>query len=232
MVFEFLKRKTAYTDTLAEKYQGGAETIEISMEQKLIEFRTFYEQHGIPLTEGFEFSMKGIWTRNAREIHKAIRNKGFNDILLIPGNLSLPELHAKMTDTYAPTLEGVNFREGGSFAPAKSVDTDKHRIVLVHKLQNLQQNPKLYKLFLVPPNSVKLKEALTLEDYLIFQRIYFEETQKHLDTLGQNWVATMSGGRLVYCVWKNGKLEVNACDLDFKNYSSTGVRPTQSFYEK
>jgi len=76
-----------------------------------------------------------------------------------------------------------------------------------------------------------MKNTLTLEDYLVFQRKYFEETGKHLDEDGWTWLATKSGSRLVRSDWdpSDRQLNVNADDLDYQN-DDLGARPSRSFF--
>ncbi len=163
-------------------------------EQKLQDFQRFYQSHNINLPPNFADQIRDIWENNTQKIEQAIEQNGFDDMLLLPGGIPLPELNAKMTVGYKPTYEGDNFKAGGSFALAKSQKTDKPRLVLVHKTQNLRDRPETLN---IQGQDVKQDQILTLEDYLIFQRKYFEETKKHLDEVGWTWLATTSGARLV-----------------------------------
>jgi hypothetical protein len=115
--------------------------------------------------------------------------------------------------------------------PLVSQNVDKPRLVLVHKTQNLKDRPELKKTLNTKGQDVKLDQALTLEDYIIFQRKYFEETGKHLDEDGWTWLATKSGARLVSSSWSPGnhRLSVNASGLDDRN-GALGVRPSRCFF--
>jgi len=126
---------------------------------------------------------------------------------------------------------GSNFDSGGGFAAAASQNADKPRIVLVHKTQNLKDRPELAKTLNVKGQDVKLDQTPTLEDYLVFQRKYFEETGKHLDEVGWTWLSTKSGARLVNADWlpDHGELNVSALDLDYQA-SDLGARPSRSFF--
>ena len=207
------------------------ELIALDLEQKLKEFIDFYKINKLDTPPDFEDSIREIWENNIDNIQKAIEESGFNDVLLMPADLSLPDLHAKMTEGYAATYEGDNFKSGGSFAGAKSQNVDKPRIVLVHKVQNLKDNPELAKTLNIKGEDALKSEILTLEDYLVFQRKYFEETKKHLDEDGYTWLATKSGARFVDADWNPsyGQLGVNANDADDQS-GALGARPSRSFF--
>jgi|GEM_PF-855648 len=202
----------------------------IDLETKTKEFLDLYKKTGLELPPDFEESITDIWNRNSAEIQEAIEQNGFDDILLVPGNIPLSELadKMKMGNGY---YTGSTFDAGGGFSRAKSENVDKPRLILVHKTQNLKDNPELAKTLNTKGQDVKLDQALTLEDYLVFQRKYFEETGKHLDEEGWTWLATKSGARLVYAFWypSVGKLCVRANFLDFQNVH-LGVRPSRSFF--
>jgi hypothetical protein len=76
-----------------------------------------------------------------------------------------------------------------------------------------------------------MDEALSLEDYIVFQKKYFEETGKHLDETKYTWLATKSGARLVYSHWHpdDRKLSVYARDLGYQD-DRLGVRPSRCFF--
>ena len=207
------------------------ESISLDIEEKLEEFILFYQQSNIDLPPNFEEDIKEIWGRNENQIKESIEQNGFDDILLMPQNMSLPDLHSKMTDGYTTTYEGSNFTSGGSFTGAKSQNVDKPRIVLVHKTQNLQDRPELAKTLNVKVQDLNLDQILTLEDYLVFQRKYFKETGKHLDEVGLTWLATKSGARLVDAHWNPGDRQVIvfAGDLGFQG-GNLGARPSRSFF--
>ncbi len=207
------------------------ESIKLDLDAKLSESISFYKKTTLDLPPDFEDQMQEIWQNNLEEIEKAIEENGFDDILLIPGGIPLPELNAKMTTSYSSTYEGPNFQAGGSFAGAKSQNTDKPRLVLVHKTQNLADRPELKATFNIQGQYVKQDQILTLEDYLIFQRKYFEETKKHLDEVGWTWLATTSGTRLVDADWRPGTTQVGvgAGDLGARN-AGLGARPARSFF--
>jgi len=127
--------------------------------------------------------------------------------------------------------ESANFTAGGSFAGAISQNVDKPRIILVHRTQNLKDRPELKKTLNIKGQDVKMDQALTLEDYLIFAKKYFEETGKHLDEDGWTWLTTKSGARLVYSHWApdSHRLYVYAGDLGFQ-FGHLGVRPSRCFF--
>jgi hypothetical protein len=224
----------SYTESISATYthpDKRTENIEFSLDQKLQEYISFYQKTGLDLPPDFEDKIREIWEQNTNEIQKAIEAEGFNELLLIPGNIPLPELHDKMTKGYNPTYEGDNFKQEGSFAGAKSQNTDKPRIVLTHNTQNLKDRPELASTLNIKGKDVKLDQTLTLEDYLVFQRKYFEETKKHLDEKGWTWLATKSGPRLVDSRWypSGGELYVNVDGLGYRS-GNLGARPSRSFF--
>ena len=219
-----------FTEDIEVKY--SQETITFNLEEKMEEFVLFYKKTKLDFPPDFEEQIKEIWENNILEIEKAIQENGFNDILLVPGNLSLPDLNAKMTEGYKnKTWESDNFKSGGSFASTKSDKGDKPRIVLVHNTKELNDRPELGKTLNNQGQDVKMNNTLTMEDYWVFQRKYFEENQKHLDEKNYVWLATKSGARLVSALWNpdDERVNVSAADLAFQ-HEFLGFRPSRSFY--
>ena len=233
IIAEFAElEKEASSTKLTTRHQQ--ESITLDLEQKLAEFVSFYQAHNIDLPTNFENLVKEIWENNIDEIKKAIQENGFDEMLIIPGNIPLSDLHTKMTDGYNPTSQSSNFISGGSFAGAQSQNVDKIRIVLVLKTQDLMYRLELYKTLNIKGQDVKLDQILTLEDYLVFQRKYFEETGKHLDNnMFWTWLATNSGTRLVYTIWSslNRRVCVDADDLEYHG-EFIGARPSRSFFKR
>ena len=207
------------------------ESISLDLEQILQEFVEFYKTNTIDTPPDFEDAIREIWENNRDEMQQAIEEKGFNDMLIMPAHLPLPDLHTKMTEGYTATYQGSNFTSGGSFTGAKSQNVDKPRIVLVHKTQNLEDNPELAKTRNITGEDALKTELLTLEDYLVFQRKYFKETGKHLDEKGSTWLRTLAGSRLVSASWDPGvrQVRVHACALGFQDVH-LGARPSRSFF--
>jgi len=146
-----------------------------------------------------------------------------------------------MTDGYVKTYEGDDFnKEGGSFKGVIE-KTDKTRIVLLHSknAQNLADRPELAETKgKTAEVFIKVGEKLTLTDYLIFQKQFFEATGKHLDEEGYTWlpgstVKKDSGGiRVVRADCDShggGRLSVDADDAD-RLSSHMGCRLSRSFY--
>jgi hypothetical protein len=208
---------------------GRKETITFNLEQKLQEFTAFYQITNIALPPDFEDSIHDLWKQHQTDIEQDIKESGFDDMLIIPGNIPLPELAEKMKMEKG-YFEGSNFTAGGSFAGATSHNVDKPRIILVHKTQNLKDRPELKQTLNTKGKDVKQDQTLTLEDYLVFQRKYFKETRNHLDADGWTWLATTSGARLVNSRWypDNRTLYVNADGLE-DQYGDLGVRPSRCF---
>jgi len=209
---------------------GKQETITMDIETELADFISFYQKTGIDLPPDFEDTIRDIWDKNQAEIEQAVEQNGFDTMLIIPPTTNLPDLAEKMKmgNGY---FTSSNFDAGGGFAGAVSQNTDKPRILLVHKTQNLKDRPELKQTLNIKGQDVKLDQSLTLEDYLVFQRRYFEETQKHLDEDGWTWLATKSGARLVYSDWNpgNDELYVHARGLGYQN-GHLGVRPSRCFF--
>src|SRR3989344_2670441 len=180
---------------------GKKETITLDFEAKLQDFISFYQKTKVDLPPDFEDTLREIWDRNQAEIEQALEQNGFDEMLLVPTTPDLADLAEKMK-MESGYWEADNFYEGGSFAGAKSQNTDKPRLILVHKTQNLKDRPELASTLDIKGQDVKLDQSLTLEDYLVFQRKYFEETDKHLDDDGWTWLATKSGPCLVTFDWK------------------------------
>ena len=228
--FKKLFGKKSSAETIEATYKQ--ESITLDLEQKLQEFVDFYKTNKIDTPPDFKDSIRAIWENNIDDIQKAIEENGFDEMIIIPGNIPLTELNTKMTGGYKnATWESSNFQSGGSFAGAKSQNVDKPRIVLVNKTQNLKDRPELKKTLNIKGEDLDLKKILTLEDYLIFQRKYFEETKKHLDEDGYTWLGTMAGARLVNAHWHPGneQVSVDASGLDYQ-YGNLGARPSRSFF--
>jgi DNA polymerase III delta prime subunit len=219
----------AFTNPKTKKVERK-ETIAIDIEEKTREFVKLYKNANVDLPPDFEETIQDIWERNGKEIQEAIEQNGFDEILIMPGDVSLPDLADKLK-TKNGNYEYDNFKEGGGFVGAKSSNVDKPRIVLAHKTQNLKDRPELAQTLNIKGQDVKMDQILTLEDYLVFQKKYFDGTGKHLDEDGWTWLATKSGSRLVFSYWFPGYVElyVGACDLGFQN-GALGARPSRSFF--
>ncbi len=190
---------TEYTrtnpETNAVEHQ---ESITINIEEKLQEFITLYQETNIDTPPDFEDQIRDIWLKNNTEIQEAIEEKGFDDIIIAPANIPLPALAEKMKVGNDYWL-GDGFKNGGGFAGANSVGTDKPRIILIHKTQNLGERPELASTRGVKAKDINIEESLSLDDYIIFQKQYFKENGKHLDENGWTWTPrTKSGDRFVY----------------------------------
>jgi hypothetical protein len=197
-------------------------SITIDFEKKLEYSVTFYKNHHIEIPDNFREIMSDIWSRNIDVIKKSIEEQGFDEILLIPGDTSVADLNLKMSEGYAETYQSENFKAGGSFEGVIE-KTKEPRIVLIHKnnAQKLRDRPEFQKtLGQKAEDLIKSGQTLTLTDYLIYQRQFFEETGNHLDESGWTWtpgstVKNPGGGfRVVIAVWRGGRLGVYADDPD------------------
>ena len=228
---ELLANQTFEVSASYTHPDGKKETITIDFESKLQDFISFYQKTNIDLSVDFEDVVREIWDKNQIEIEQSMEQNGFDEILIVPGNISLTELKDKMT-MESGYWESSNFKDGGSFAGAKSQNNvDKPRLILAHKTKELTDRPELASTLNIKGQDVKLDQTLTLEDYLIFQRKYFEETGKHLDETRYVWLATKSDARLVNSRWDPAarRLDVDANDLTLQG-DGLGVRPSRCFF--
>ena len=209
-----------------EKGKEIRETIEIDFEEKLASAMKFYEAHRIDTLAGFEDTMKDIWERNESEIQKQIEEFGFDEILIIPANVTLiEEFDQEMTKDYKkkdgtpgdPTYWGVKMAE------IKSDErVAKSRIILVHK----NKAGDLYSDKDILPI---LKETLGKKA----ERQYFEETGEHLDGKeGAIWLpGSRVGDQVVRAFFDpgGGQLGVRAAVSGHAN-PGFGCRPSRCFF--
>ena len=225
------------------KKKETSETITIDFEKKLEYSVTFYKNRHIDLPDNFREVMTDIWNRNVDIIKKTIEEQGFDEVILTPGNLSVPDVHAKMSEGYFATLEGVQFKKSGAFESVVEI-TNKPRIVLIHKnnARDVSQRLELNKTRNIKASDfIESGQNLTLTDYLIFQRQYFEENNKHLDYPNCVWlpgsVVKNSDAnvefRMVYARWvvdniDIGRLNVGSEEFN-QSYPHVGCRLSQRF---
>ncbi len=217
---EFETVISAEYKTKDEKGKEKVENIEIDFEKKLEYSMLFYKENGIKVPVNFAEIMIDIWERNMDEMQKSIEKGGFDEAILVPGGLSISDVHTKMSTGYAETYKGSYFTDGGSFEGVTEKTTGP-RIILIHKnnAQNLRDRPELKKtLGMKAGDLIKSGEKLSLIDYLIFQKQYLESTKKHLDEDGWTWlsgstVKNPAGGvRVVLASWLGVGLYVDADD--------------------
>jgi hypothetical protein len=224
-----------------QKPDGKTEIISLDFEAKLQDFISFYQKTSLDLPTDFEDVARDLWDRNQAEIEQEMEQKGFNDMLIIPGNVPLADLAEKMKMESGYWL-GDNFKNGGNFAGAVSPNTDKPRIILYHKktLPEVQAETGLdvhlnitagdaLKLFGANPN-----EHMTLADFIIMESKNFSESAIHLSDYTKKsgqWLNTKSGAGLVYSYWnpRLHQLIVRAIDLAHQ-YGGLGVRPARCFF--
>jgi len=190
--------------------RGSPETITLDLEKKLQEFLDFYKKTNINLPSDFEETIQDIWERNSTEIQEAIEQNGFDDVLIIPGNIPLADLadKMKMGNGY---YTGSNFDAGGGFAGVKSSGVGKPRLVLYHKMSLPEITTKtgigthlnitgaeMERLYQQDPD----KYLSTLEDFLVMEKV--NETVHLSDYTKKSaaWLpGTKSGARLVDSGW-------------------------------
>jgi len=243
-----LKNKEKEKHSISVNYthpDGKQETINLDLETKLVDFFSFYQETNIDLPPDFANTIRDIWKKNQTEIERAIEQNGFDDMLIIPPTTDIGDLSKKMRmsknyhDLINPRGLAVSWPETLADIPFVSQNTDKPRLILVHKTQNFKDRPELQQTIDTKAEDVKMDQALTLEDYLIFQRKYFEETGKHLEddvikgSVVSTWLATKSGDGVVYSGWRPDyhQLSVHVHSLGSRFQSpSNGVRPARSFF--
>ncbi|MDD4803740.1 MAG: hypothetical protein PHN69_01070 [Candidatus Pacebacteria bacterium] len=207
---------------------GKQETIEFDFEKELTNFSDFYKKTGIELPSDFEDSMRDIWNRNQEQIQNEVGNKGFNEILLIPENISLTELKEKMSvgNGY---FEHRNFENNGSFDKVIS-PTKNNRIVLTYNTKELTDRPELNSTLDTKEQDVNISKALSLEDYLILYKKIFEETGEHIDVEKSSWTSTKLDTRLVHvrCFSIENKLDIDADGFGYHD-PDMGTRTSSSF---
>ena len=220
---------------------GKKETITLDFEAKLQEFVDFYKKTNLDLPADFEDSVRDIWERNQTDVEQAVETDGFDDMLIIPGNVPLPDLAEKMK-----MESGYSFYQvEEDFSNVVSKRVDKPRIILFHHLDSLPEiNQKTglnIHLNITGADAQKLYQTNpdnylgTLEDAIVLERKYFEETGKHLsdyNTKSANWLpGSMAGARLVDSYWNpdSHQLRVDAYDPT-NRYCPLGVRPSRCFF--
>ena len=233
-----------YTEEIQAVYtlpDGKKETITLNLETKLQDFLAFYQKTTVDLPPDFEDSVHDIWDRNQTEIEQAIEQNGFNDMLVIPGNIPLKDLAKKME-----MGKGYNFYQvQKDFSDVTSKNTDKPRIILYHHMDSLpeiaQKTGLDIHLNITGGEAKKLYEAnpdkylATLEDAIILERQYFEKTGKHLSDWTQksaHWLpGTRVGARLVDSYWNPDTDHFNVGTLDLAlRFDSLGLRSARCFF--
>ncbi|MBM2818017.1 MAG: hypothetical protein HW401_607, partial [Parcubacteria group bacterium] len=142
--------------------------------------------------------------------------------------------------------DGYNFYQvKDDFSDVKSQNTDKPRIILFHHSDSLSEiaektgldvhlnitGEKAQKLYEANP----LNYLATLEDAIVLERKYFEDTGKHLSdwkSKSAQWLpGSRAGARLVDSDWNpdDHELAVGAHALT-NRYGALGVRPSRCFF--
>ncbi len=236
-----LPQSTPEISTTYTRPDGKSETISLDIESKLTDFLSFYKKTNIDLPPDFEDTIRDIWERNQSEIEQVIQKNGFDDILLIPGNIPLADIAEKLKMENG-NFTGSNFDDGGGFAGAVSQNTDKPRIILFHKktLPEVQAETGLdVHLNITAGEALKLfnknpDEHMTLNDFIIMERKVFEESGVHISDWNKKsaqWLNTKSGARLV-CAYgdpTDAGLGVDAF-VDEYHYDNLGLRPSRCFF--
>ena len=220
---------------------GKKETLTLDLEAKLQDLLSFYQTTKVDLPPDFEDAIRDIWERNQTEMEQAIEQNGFDDMLIIPGNIPLADLAEKMK-----MESGYYFYQiKKDFSDVKSQNTDKPRIILFHHSDSLPEIAEKtgldIHLNITGAEALKLYEAnplnylATLEDAIVLERKYFEDTGKHMSDYKKKsaqWLpGSGAGARLVgsYCDPDGRKLAVHAGGLA-DQHDGLGVRPSRCFF--
>ncbi len=223
-----------------EKETRETREVTINFEELLESHTQFYIKHGVELPPDFPELMSDIWDRNEEAITQEIKENGFDELLMIPGDLDLPTLHTKMSVGYNATYEGSNFKTGGSFAGVR--EEKKPRLVLVHNTANLNDAP-VFGAPGIQAKDIMEENQLTLTDWLIWQRMFFDGKGEHPDDWNKKSATWLPGStipvdptdpskgfRVVDANWAPsvGRLVVSASDASDSN-PFLGCRLSRSF---
>ena len=223
-----------------EKGKEVKESLEIDFDKKLTQAIKFYQEHKIKAPADFENQMVDIWERNRDAMQEQMEKLGFDEILIIPAGIKMDEaLDQEMTKGYKkkdgtvgePTYWDVEKTDIISKRNSKS------RIIMVHKnkAKDLYDTPDtlpiLKETLGKKAGSFKPEEGLTVEEYFLFQRLYYEETGEHLDEKGSTWLPGSGAGSFVLRAdWYPGfaQVIVGAYSPDFA-YPFIGCRLSRRF---
>ena len=141
------------------------------------------------------------------------------------------ELHELMSEGYkSKTYYSGNYNDDGGIGA--SLDSRKGlRIVIARKAKELRDDEKLNETVEKSIDDLEAKDGMfekygvggmTEAEYLIFQRRYFEETNKHLDETRWTWLAASRrprSGRVPYGRWHPdfGRLSFYSSDPDLQS---------------
>jgi hypothetical protein len=255
-IIQTLKRRIIreYSYTNSKTNKEHKELINIDIEEQIQEHITFYNQTNINLPPNFRETALDIWNRNYSEIQSQIEQRGFNGVLIVPGNIPLETLLENMNTSdgednnnqpHKGFYFGNNFKNAGGTSTCISTGTDKTRIILYHK----KTLPEIQEQNGVDPHlDIKAQQAQELYDQnpdkylsnlidvIILERKHHDETGIHISDWRQDsgvWLpATKQQGstRFVLCCWDPGlsALYVYA-NVAESAYSAIGCRSSCYF---
>ncbi len=216
--------------------------LRFDLDRKIEEFMAFYAATGVAVPENFWRDIRLIWVRNLVAIQEALDEMDFDEILLIPPITDLADLAEKMKTTAKGHHLGVSscveseWERLGGWSRIQSPHLNQKRIVLVHKdrAQNLSDRPELANTKAIFGRDVDFGNAMSLEEYLIFQKRYSEDTNGlHLDSdKSQSWLAIKwLANRIIFADWQtdNNQLYLWASSPDDR-YQDKGYRPCRRFF--
>ena len=182
---------------------------------------------------------------------------GFDKMLIIPNNLvgqpnikgdklakpaaHYDDLHKKMSEGYTGTWYSDNYKSDGGIGASKDKTTSL-RIILTKDVQNLKDDELFKQTLGKSVDDLTNKDGLfathqvhglSESEYLIYQREYFNKTDKHLDEVGYTWLTESDrplSGRVADVYWypDSGQLRFNSNSRD-SHYDDLGCRLAGSF---
>jgi hypothetical protein len=166
---------------------------EIDAEKAIAEQSEFYEKHNIKNFD--ENEVWRIFKKHKKEIQKEMETYGYDNITIIPAKLpTTEELNQKMTGDYAKTWKSESFDGKEGLNMIVHAESQKTKIILTHSDQyiyeNDEANPFLKETLEKSFNRLNTEKihGLSLNEYLIIQRQYYENKKTYLDKIGWTWL--------------------------------------------
>lgn len=227
-----------------EKGEEITENIEINIDEKLEKALSFYKSHKMEVPFDFSDQILSIWEENKDEMQEQIEKFGFDEIIIIPADITLNDVFdEEMTKGYLKddgTPGEPTFWEREKGEITNNERHSENRIIFVHKNNAKEfydtENalPILKETLGKKIGSFKPEEGMSVIEYFIYQRMYFEETVEHLDENGWTVLPDSEfGSDVVDAAWDpaNGHLRVCVRGSGH-SYRSIGCRPSRCFLKK
>ncbi len=222
------------TSKLSVDYEhpdGEVENITFDLEFIIHDFQSFFVDHDLEVPPDFAPKIREIFNNNQIKIREQIKTKGFNKMLVVPGNLSLRYVMRRMEQDKG-TLIWFNDDTDFFSAVIEPPHTQKHRLILVHDAGELSDREELASTLDITNTDALLHNPLSLVDYLIFARHHKNQTGKQLDAYLGTWTSSiLDAGILCVSFFDSGEklsIHINRISLGLA-YSPVGVRPSAVF---